>query len=423
MTSSILCFVAGIALAASCAVYAQSVNNLASGAGIVYGSAGADGVVVLGADGNEVDIIALPPGLGAINDLSFADDLLFVLDAVGGQVGVYSAATASAPTFIDGSTRAVDVGPFAGVSAGGGRVVVSGGTGSMSVFSYTNAGALTLLTDGIDLGFGQPDVLVDSTGSFAYVSTDFAGTVDGASFGITTVDLNSADLSNPSVQQVGLIGSGFTGGSSPANFPVESAIAGNRLLVAHGGGLSILSLADRASPKLNTTLALDFPAVNVDAMGDSAVVVGGTISSAAASVDMRENSVENLQLPSVSGAGSALGVALTGDAVIVAAGPIVVCIRCIKRMVASNTSIAKGNVSGAMDVNTTATPDTSGATVTNDTGVATAITPRDPMSRRSSGASVRCRRRALRRAPRSFVWRRVSGGCASRSDRQYIDFK
>lgn len=333
-----MCVIAAAVLVASSE--AQTTNNLARGAaGVVYGSAGADGVVVLNAtDASVLERISLPSGFDGIHDVAVDGDLLFVLDGRGGSVGVFTIAGADQkPTFVTGSREEVSVGPYAGVSAGGGKMVVSGGTGSMSIFSYSSAGALTVLTNSVDLGTGQPDVLVDSDGSYAYVSTDFSGRVDGSGFGITTVDLNSNDLSDPSIERVGLSGAGFTDGvSTPANFPIESAISGNRLLVAHGGGLSILSLADRAKPSLTRTLDLDFGGVNVDADGDSAVVVGGDSAPRAARVNLSTNSVENVELSR--GTKTASSVAVTGEAFIATAGD---------ALIACNGDCSKSEPSGA----------------------------------------------------------------------------
>lgn len=299
-----------------------AVNNLARGDDVVYGSAGSAGLAILNAtSGAELSVITAPSGFDGVHDVSVAASLLFVLDAAGGSLGVYDLSTPATPSFIDGSREDVDVGPFSGVSAGGGKVVVSGGTRLMSIFGYTDEGALTRLADNVDLGNGQPDVLVDEDGSFAYVSTDFSGNVDGSGFGVTTVDLDSENLDKPSTQQLGLKGAGFTDAvSGNANFPIESAIAGKRLLVAHGGGLAVLSLETPAEPSLSETVALDFPAVNVDADGDTAIVVGGESSPRAARVNLDTLKVENIELTGADGAGGATSVSVEGSTFLVAAG-------------------------------------------------------------------------------------------------------
>lgn len=326
------------------ATFAQSVNNLALGEGVVYGSAAADGVVVLEPSASVVATLPVPKGIGAVHDVAFADGFLFVLDAIGGVLGIYDSSTPSAPIFVNNSTRDVDVGPFAGISAAGGFVSVSGGTGSMFVFSYDTSGSLALVTDSLTLGIGQPDVLVSPTTGFAYVSTDFNGLVDGESFGISVVDLSSPTAAT---SQIGLPGAGFTGGvSSPANFPIESALIGDRLLVAHGGGLSILSIVNASNPTLMTTIPLPFPAVNVDATNRKVVVVGGTTTPMAAEVDLRDNSVAELSLPERTGAGTATGVAVLGDSVIVAAGDVLAATTSETMSVASVTPSADPSVVG-----------------------------------------------------------------------------
>lgn len=321
-------------------------NNVVFSPSLAYASAGTAGIAVLSTAGVEQSTVAAPPSFEGIHDLSVADGLLFALDASGGNLAVYSLASAASPTLLpQGET--VPVGPFSGVSAGGGKVAVSGGTRTMSLFSYTSAGALQLLADDIDLGTGQPDVLLDAQGEYAYVSTDFAGQVDGQAFGITTLDLGS-DLADPASTSVGIDGAGFTGGVGLlANFPIESAISGSRLLVAHGGGLSVFSLKDRANPVLEKSIDVGFEAVSVDADGDRAVVVGvNGDEAAAARVNLKSNAVEKIELPNVDGAGEATGVAVRGDTVIVAAGELMVCDGDCGKKAVSGSGSEKGGGKG-----------------------------------------------------------------------------
>src|SRR6185369_6981974 len=77
----------------------------------------------------------------------------------------------------------VAVGPFSGVSAGGGRVIVSGGTSLMSLRTYDSEGKLGPLLAEIDCGRGQPDILMNPDGTWAFVSTHRWGPY----FGLTSV--------------------------------------------------------------------------------------------------------------------------------------------------------------------------------------------------------------------------------------------
>lgn len=334
-------------LAAVAPAALAAVTNLArAGTGALYGAAGADGVAVLDpASGDEAAKLDPPEGWDGVHDVAVADALLFALDAAAGRLAVYSLADPRAPKLLPG-TRDVNVRPFSGVSAGGGRVVVSGGTGDMRLFDYSGAGDLTPVGDGLDLGTGQPDVLVDARGDFAYVSTDFSGAVDGSGFGITAVDLAAAARGGGAedvvTHRVGLDGAGFTDGvRGNANFPVESAIAGDRLLVAHGGGLSVLSLGDRAAPALESTVPLDFPAVNVDADGDLAVVVGGQDRARVAAVDLKSLTASNVEVSGAEDSGGATAVAVTGTNFVVAAEDAV--LACDDDCERSETSASNGD--------------------------------------------------------------------------------
>ena len=101
-------------------------------------------------------------------------------------------------------------------------------TGGMQTISRCQQGASV---SAIDLGIGQPDVLVAEDGETAFVSTDFSGFFDGQTFGITTIDISEPTLSI--LDRIRIAGAGFSpGADSPANFPIESAQSGNTLYVA-----------------------------------------------------------------------------------------------------------------------------------------------------------------------------------------------
>lgn len=238
-------------------------NNVAFGSGRAYGSLGGAGFVALDPFSRQFQEIPPAPGSGSVDDLSIADGLLFTLDAAGaGHLSVYSLANPDSPQLVSGPV-AVPVGPFAGVSAAGGRVVVSGGAGELTVRTYDALGNLGSQVATADLGIGQPDVLLSSGGAFAHVSTDFAGSVGGAGLGVTILYLANPPTSPTVWSQIGLPGAGFTpGGASPANFPIESAYSGNLLVTAHGGGLSLLNTSTVG--QVMSTVPLGFGGVNVD---------------------------------------------------------------------------------------------------------------------------------------------------------------
>lgn len=248
-------------------------NNLTSANGLIYAALGGQGLAIMSVSTREFTILAPASGMGSIDDVSVADGLLFALDATTpGRLAVFALADPASPTLV-APTVSVPVSPFAGVSASGGRVTVSGGTSLMTVRSYASTGLLSAGVATIDLGIGQPDALQSADGSLAFVSTDFAGTVGGSGFGITIVQLSDPPAGLVSLDQVGLPGAGFTGGfAAPANFPIESALLPDGgIVTAHGGGLSSI---DTSLGALLTTLSLGFSAVNVDTVGFTAFVVG-----------------------------------------------------------------------------------------------------------------------------------------------------
>ena len=215
--------------------------------------------------------MAPPAGSNRVDDVATADGFLFLLDAAnGGRLSVMDLEDPVEPAII-GTPVSVPVGPFAGVSAAGGRVVVSGGTSLMTVRNYGADGQLSTAVSSIDLGVGQPDVTVSADGASAFVSTDFAGLVNGSPFGLTTVTLADAPAPLSIFSRTGLPGAGFTAGfQAPANFPIASALFQGDVMVAHGGGLTRVN----AQGVVQGTRPLGFAGVNVGVFGSTAFVVG-----------------------------------------------------------------------------------------------------------------------------------------------------
>ena len=261
----------------SITVVSRPSNNVAIHNGIAYFSRGSAGFSAMRLSTRELVDFSVPSGTSSVDDLCLADGFLFVLDAVTpGQLTVFQVADDLSIVQVSGPVN-VPVGPFAGVSAAAGRVVVSGGTSNLTVRNYnTTTGILGGNVAIANLGIGQPDVVVTTNGLRAFVSTDFAGSVGGSGFGITMIDLQNPPTAPTLIGRSGLPGSGFTGGlQGPANFPIESAVIDGldtRVLTAHGGGLSVLRTNN---PSLVTTQPLPFAATSVDLVGRRAFVVGG----------------------------------------------------------------------------------------------------------------------------------------------------
>jgi len=293
-------------------------NNVVIAGQFAFAAAGAQGMVIVDLRTPEIaGFVAPPSGTGSIDDVSIDGDLLFVLDADGaGALSVFSIADPMQPTLASGPV-AVNAGPFAGVSAANQRVVVSGGTGLLSERSYAADGTLSGSASTIDLGIGQPDVLVAEDGETAFVSTDFAGFFDGQTFGITVIDITATNLSI--LDRIGIAGSGFSPGvEGPANFPIESAQSGDTLYVASGNGVSVFDTSNPSSVQTLATIPLNTNPVNVDVVGNTLYLVGNSPTPTLTMIDVSVLSspiIETTILPTGS---RPLGVAATNSSIVIA---------------------------------------------------------------------------------------------------------
>jgi hypothetical protein len=267
--------------------------------------------------GKSIGTLPSPAGSESIDDVAIADNLLFALDArPPGHLSVFSLAVPAAPALVSGPVP-VAVGPFSGVSAAAGRLIVSGGTSELSLRTYDRNGKLGTESAVIDLGRGQPDVLISPDGKRAFVSTHYWGPY----FGLTVLRIDSDPLSLTKIGQVDLDGAGFTaGGAKPANFPIEMATDGNLLLVAFAEGLTLFDISKEGAPKLVKSVRLETASVNVDLRDGVAAVVGSTPEPRLTLIDVAKPEeakvLRSIALPSGS---YATGVALGHRRVVVAA--------------------------------------------------------------------------------------------------------
>ena len=295
--------------------------NVAIGDGVAYVAAGNNGIVLVDLSASAIaGTVSPPPTTGTVDDIAVDGELLFTLDGFSpGRLTVFSIADPLQPAVVSGPTT-VDVGPFAGVSAANGRVVVSGGTGLLNAFSYNQNGILSSTRATIDLGIGQPDVLVSDDGSLAFVSTDFAGNVDGEPFGLTVVNLANVPASVSILDRVGIDGAGFSAGfATPANFPVEAALDGDTLYMAYGSGVTAFDVSNPGNVQTIAEIPLSTNSVNIDVFEDQLYIVGNSPTATLTTID-----VANLNSPAVTTAnlpaGQPLGVAVTNGAVVIADG-------------------------------------------------------------------------------------------------------
>jgi hypothetical protein len=226
-----------------------------------YVAAGVDGIEVLDlASTRRVSL--LPPTAPAdqIDDVAAADGWLFALDATSpGFLLVYSLANPDQPELV-GQIVPVPVGPFSGVSAAAGVIAVSGGTSQLTLREYDTAGRLGSNVVTADFGRGQPDIALRSDGKLAAISTHSFG----PNFSMTLVEIRRAPLRLQATGQVDLPLAGFTaGGYKPAHFPLVSAWRGDRLFVAHGGGLSVIDVTDPQQPRVLADDPQAHPAMDI----------------------------------------------------------------------------------------------------------------------------------------------------------------
>jgi hypothetical protein len=249
-------------------------TNVAIFDGIAYVARSARGIERIELANGKRSVTPPPAAADRIDDVAIADGLLFALDATPpGHLIVYRIGADGSLT--PASQTEVAVGPFSGVAAGDGHVIVSGGTSELSLRRYGVDGALGATPATADFGRGQPDVSLAPAGGVALISTH----VQGPRFGLTVADIGDRPLALHARGYVELEGAGFSpGGFHPANFPLQSAALGELVLVAHGGGLSVLAAPAGEAPihVRTTTLPLRASAIAVDAGQRLAFVVGSS---------------------------------------------------------------------------------------------------------------------------------------------------
>lgn len=251
-------------------------HNVVAHGDVAYAALGADGLSIVDlAAGRSLGRCPPPDGASGVHDVSFSEDLVFALDANRpGSVFSYALASPDKP-WPACKPVAVDTGPFSGLAAATGRVVVSGGTGKMTVLTYTSVGHFGATPAKADLGIGQPDVVLAHGGAVAFASTDFREAVDGARFGITVLAIHEPPEAPEILARIGVRGAGFTPGiHRPATFPLHCLLKGHLLYVAHGGGLLALDVSRPAASHVVQEVKLGFHPLGVDGDETGLYVVG-----------------------------------------------------------------------------------------------------------------------------------------------------
>lgn len=328
-----------------------STNNVVVAGDVAFAAAGDEGLLVIDVESLEVaNRISPPNNLSSVDDVAIAADLLFALDGSRpGSLSVFSIEDPQQPTLVSGPV-VVDVGPFAGISAANGRVIVSGGTGQLSLLSFDQDGNLSEGISRIDLGLGQPDVLIADDGETAFVSTDFAGQFDGETFGITLIDVPATSSPISILDRAGIAGAGFTAGvEGPANFPIESAQQDDTLFVASGRGISVFDISDPLTLQQVAEIPLNTNPVNVDVFNDQLFVVGNEPTPTLTVIDVASfnpgsaSIVETVSLPAN---GEPLSVAANAEHVVIADANLGVLVIATSEFTSTESTPLAGDIDG-----------------------------------------------------------------------------
>ena len=251
---------------------AEASSNVAIANGVAYVAHSTQGIERIDLATGRRTLTAPPMPVDRIDDVAVADGLLFALDATPpGHLLVYRIGPGA--ELQRSALAEVAVGPFSGVAAGAGHVIVSGGTSALSLHRYGLDGSLSKASASADFGRGQPDIALADGGRIALISTH----VQGPRFGMTVAEVQDQPLALHSLGYVELPGAGFTeGGFHPANFPLQAAALGEIVLVAHGGGLSVIDAPSGRAPVLLGTkdLGLHATAIAIDGDRHLAFIVG-----------------------------------------------------------------------------------------------------------------------------------------------------
>jgi hypothetical protein len=297
---------------------ADASTNVAVQDHYAYAARSAKGIEIIDLDdGRRRRLAPSQPG-DHVDDIAVADGLLFALDATAPGYLTSYRIDAAGDLHRVGAPVAVPVGPFSGVSAAHGLVIVSGGTSQLTLRGYTPQGELDRVPATADFGRGQPDVVLSADGMRALISTH----VQGPYFGLTVADVQSHPLAVRSRGYVAIDGAGFTGGGfKPANFPLQAVVADDYALVAHGAGLSVIAIAPDSAPRLLRTLSLPMAATAIafDRLRRNAYVVGAKPTPVLVVVDLgRPGSPRVLDRHPLPSTGSPSAIALRPHQLVVA---------------------------------------------------------------------------------------------------------
>lgn len=186
------------------------------------------------------------------------------------------------------ATTQIRTSPYAGLSAIGGSLVVSGGTGGVSIFIYdTTSGVISnspVVRDQ-DLGdVGHPDVTL-VTPNLVALSTDLR-----QGFGVTMASFNGRNLQKSRTFRV-QNSNGFKHAIRPSNFPLVSSVyyererrGGGTYLYVANGSMTVQDPTRNGSPTVIKSVPDEFEALTVDVNSQARVAIfGGVVNQGATS--------------------------------------------------------------------------------------------------------------------------------------------
>ena len=227
---------------------------------------------------NEMD---LPKDIDGFRDVTFDvenSNLIFALSTSSQRVCSYLLSS-STLTLVNCAGSNIPVSPFVGIAAYGGNLVISGGTGGLSVFTYdTTDGTINddpaINGQRLDV-VGLPDVQMLSSTVIAF-SADLGGS---PRFGIPISQIVDGNVEI--LREFRVDGAGFSNAIGPANFAFVNAIAtrenGDRVVYTANGIMTVVDPSQEGSVTViqgPAGFAATTVAVNVDG---TRVVFGGLI--------------------------------------------------------------------------------------------------------------------------------------------------
>jgi len=210
--------------------------------GIAIAASGSDGLVLQQSASSSSEQQSLPTGIASFDDVSIDAEneaLVFALSTTSRRVCSFTL-SGDDLTLVNcvGNADKFAVSPFCGVSALDSTLIISGGTGGLTIYQYDIGSGVISDSPSVlnrDLGvIGHPDVVLMNAG-LAALSTDFSG--GGARFGtqMLSIEGNNVSFGRDFRVQDGL---GFTLAQGPANFPLVNAIyetnSGTYMYTANG---------------------------------------------------------------------------------------------------------------------------------------------------------------------------------------------